>query len=122
MGATLANSNQPERSIEAYSSAITILPSYVRARYNLSLSLVNLGKYEDAADSLITALDIQQNHVSRFETIGDDYGNFESLSSDSVWSMLGSVLSGHLQRYELIPYVRKRNLKEIKKKFSKETR
>jgi peroxin-5 len=40
LGATLANSSQALESLDAYNSAIELYPTYVRARYNKSLSLV----------------------------------------------------------------------------------
>ena len=43
VGATLANSGQSEQAIDAYFKALEIKPSYVRARYNLGVSCMNIG-------------------------------------------------------------------------------
>lgn len=36
------------------------MPSYIRARYNLSISLINLGKYFESIKNLLDSLIIQQ--------------------------------------------------------------
>ncbi|KAI5286667.1 Peroxisomal membrane signal receptor PTS1 [Ascosphaera aggregata] len=56
LGATLANSGRPEEAIEAYEKALAINPSFVRARYNLGVSCINIGCYPEAAQHLLGAL------------------------------------------------------------------
>lgn len=56
LGATLANSNRSEEAIEAYYKALELRPSFVRARYNLGVSCVNIGCYHEAAQHLLTGL------------------------------------------------------------------
>lgn len=56
LGATLANSGRSEEAIEAYEKALTINPNFVRARYNLGVSCINIGCYEEAAQHLLGAL------------------------------------------------------------------
>ncbi|PLW42488.1 hypothetical protein PCASD_04636 [Puccinia coronata f. sp. avenae] len=64
LGATLANSGKPEQAIDYYNRAIELLPSYIRARYNLSISLINLGKYFESIKTLLDSLIIQQHASS----------------------------------------------------------
>ncbi|TIA69197.1 TPR-like protein [Aureobasidium pullulans] len=56
LGATLANSGRSEEAIDAYSRALEMRPNFVRARYNLGVSCINIGCYEEAAQHLLGAL------------------------------------------------------------------
>ena len=42
LGATLANGDRTAEAIEAYRHALTLFPAYVRARYNLGISCMQL--------------------------------------------------------------------------------
>ncbi|OTB07608.1 hypothetical protein M426DRAFT_8604 [Hypoxylon sp. CI-4A] len=56
LGATLANSGKSEEAIAAYEKALTLRPNFVRARYNLGVSCINMGCHEQAAGHLLAAL------------------------------------------------------------------
>lgn len=56
LGATLANSGRSEEAIDAYERALELNPNFVRARYNLGVSCINIGCYEQAAQHLLGAL------------------------------------------------------------------
>lgn len=56
LGAALANSNRSEGSIKAYHRALQLKPSFVRARYNLAVSSMNIGCYKEAVEHLLTSL------------------------------------------------------------------
>ncbi|KAB8356526.1 hypothetical protein FH972_024109 [Carpinus fangiana] len=56
LGATLANSGRSEEAISAYEKALELNPSFVRARYNLGVSCINIGCYAEAAQHLLGAL------------------------------------------------------------------
>lgn len=60
LGATLANSGRSEEAIEAYEKALNINPNFVRARYNLGVSCVNIGCYPEAAQHLLGALSMHK--------------------------------------------------------------
>lgn len=60
LGATLANSSRSEEAIEAYSRALELRPNFVRARYNLGVSCINLGVLEEAAGHLLGALSMHR--------------------------------------------------------------
>ncbi|CAI6271627.1 unnamed protein product [Periconia digitata] len=56
LGATLANSGRSEEAIDAYGRALAIRPNFVRARYNLGVSCINIGCFTEAAQHLLGAL------------------------------------------------------------------
>ncbi|KAI1007329.1 Peroxisomal targeting signal receptor [Podosphaera aphanis] len=56
LGATLANSGRSEEAIAAYEKALTLRANFVRARYNLGVSCINIGCFEEAASHLLSAL------------------------------------------------------------------
>lgn len=60
LGASLANSNRSEEAIEAYYKALQLKPTFVRARYNLGVSSINIGCYKEAAEHLLSALSMHQ--------------------------------------------------------------
>ena len=60
LGATLANSGRSEDAIAAYCKALAENPNFVRARYNLGVSCINIGCYPEAAAHLLGALDLHR--------------------------------------------------------------
>ncbi|ODH52096.1 hypothetical protein GX48_01649 [Paracoccidioides brasiliensis] len=60
LGATLANSGRSEEAIEAYEKALTINPNFVRARYNLGVSCINIGCFPEAVQHLLGALSMHK--------------------------------------------------------------
>ncbi|TVY24602.1 Peroxisomal targeting signal receptor [Lachnellula hyalina] len=56
LGATLANSGRSEEAIAAYEKALTLRTNFVRARYNLGVSCINIGCFDEAASHLLGAL------------------------------------------------------------------
>ncbi|KAJ5511112.1 Peroxisomal targeting signal 1 receptor [Penicillium expansum] len=76
LGATLANSGRSEEAIEAYEQALNINANFVRARYNLGVSCINIGCYPEAAQHLLGALSMhrvveQEGRERAREIIGD---------------------------------------------------
>ncbi|EXJ78358.1 hypothetical protein A1O3_09519 [Capronia epimyces CBS 606.96] len=60
LGATLANSGRSEDAITAYCKALEVNPNFVRARYNLGVSCINIGCYPEAAGHLLGALNLHR--------------------------------------------------------------
>jgi peroxin-5 len=60
LGATLANSGRSEDAISAYCKALDVNPNFVRARYNLGISCINIGCYPEAAGHLLGALNLHR--------------------------------------------------------------
>lgn len=61
LGATLANSGKSEDAIAAYEKALTLRPNFVRARYNLGVSCINMGCHSEAAGHLLAALEMHKS-------------------------------------------------------------
>ncbi|KAK9368480.1 hypothetical protein V1509DRAFT_658511 [Lipomyces kononenkoae] len=72
LGATLANSHRSEEAIEAYYKALELRPSFVRARYNLGVSCINIGCYKEAAQHLLGALSMHRVPKGQTEFGEDD--------------------------------------------------
>jgi peroxin-5 len=61
LGATLANGDRTTEAISAYRQALTLFPTFVRARYNLGISCMHLKSYHDAVEHFLSALQIQKS-------------------------------------------------------------
>ena len=95
LGATLANSGRSEDAIGAYEKALTLNPNFVRARYNLGVSCINIGVFEQAVQHLLGALAmhnvVEKEGMDRIrEVIGEDKGE------DEVDRMVGMNQSTNL--------------------------
>lgn len=60
LGASLANSNRSEEAVNAYFKALELRPTFVRARYNLGVSCINISCYKEAAEHLLSGLAMHQ--------------------------------------------------------------
>ncbi|XP_046416641.1 peroxisomal targeting signal 1 receptor isoform X1 [Neodiprion virginianus] len=111
LGATLANGQRSEEAIEAYHNALRISPGFIRARYNLGISCINLSAYKEAGEHLLTALN--QQAVGR-----DAQGQRSHLGtmSDSIWSTLRLVVS-LMHKYHLSDAIEERDLATLNKEF-----
>jgi len=80
LGATLANGGHSEEAVEAYYKALELSPGFIRARYNLAVSCINLGVHREATEHLVAALLHQGKRSKR-------------VMSDNIWSTLRMVLN-----------------------------
>ena len=100
LGATLANSGRSEEAIAAYEKAITINPNFVRARYNLGVSCINIGVMAEAAQHLLKALSMhrvfEREGMQRVkEVIGEDTAS-STICDDDIERMAGMNQSTNL--------------------------
>ena len=109
LGATLANGNRSEEAVHAYHQALELSPGFVRARYNLGISCVNLGAHHEAAEHFVTALDMQQQGLGP--------SGKRSQMSDSIWSTLRMSLV-MLSRPDLVSQCDTRQLDGLKREFN----
>jgi len=100
LGATLANSGRSEEAIAAYEKALTINPNFVRARYNLGVSCINIGVFPQAAQHLLGALSmhrvVEREGMQKVkEVIGDDQIS-SRIGDDEVERLVGMNQSTNL--------------------------
>lgn len=120
LGATLANSNDPEQAIDSYFNALQINPDYIRARYNLAIACIQIGKYREAGEHLLGALSIQQNdlqHVQAKTNTAVPTNTTESGQSSSLWNTLRLLMETYIRRDDLISACNARDLDAFRKDF-----
>ncbi|KAI4175260.1 MAG: hypothetical protein LQ343_001796 [Gyalolechia ehrenbergii] len=101
LGATLANSGRSEEAIQAYERALQLNPNFVRARYNLGVSCINIGCNEEAAQHLLGALAmhgvVEREGVERVrEVMGEDLGRLGGGGGSGVGG--GRISEGEVRR------------------------
>lgn len=79
LGATLANSGRSEEAIQAYQHALDLRPNFVRARYNLGVSCINVHVHQEAACHFLAALEMHKaieksGRSKAYEILGDGAG------------------------------------------------
>jgi len=114
LGATLANGDRSEEAIGAYRKALDLYPGFVRARYNLGISCINLKAYDVAVEHFLSALNFQAG--PGLATGSTKQNNTQDLKrkvmSDNVWSSLRLSL-GLMGKRELYPLIEQRNLEKL---------
>ncbi|XP_066603292.1 peroxisomal targeting signal 1 receptor [Prorops nasuta] len=111
LGATLANGQRSEEAINAYYRALELSPGFIRARYNLGISCINLGAYKEAGEHLLTALNQQAaGRGSQGESISP------RAMSNTIWSTLRLVVS-LMNKYRLDEAIENRDLPRLNKEF-----
>lgn len=81
LGATLANGGESEEAISAYRRALDLRPTFTRATYNLGVSCLNIGCYNEAAEHLLAAIEGQRTRENPANE-GDEDG------SSNLWQTL----------------------------------
>lgn len=88
LGATLANSGRSEEAINAYEKALSINPNFVRARYNLGVSCINIGCHAEAAGHLLSALamhkSVEKEGREKVREIFRNANNGESINEGEI--------------------------------------
>ncbi|ROI36428.1 Peroxisomal targeting signal 1 receptor [Anabarilius grahami] len=94
LGATLANGNRSEEAVAAYRRALELQPGFVRSRYNLGISCVNLGAHREAVEHFLEALSLQRQAAGDGEGgASRGPGSAVTVMSDNIWSTLRMALS-----------------------------
>ncbi|KAJ1965213.1 hypothetical protein IWQ62_002721 [Dispira parvispora] len=123
LGATLANARQPQKAMDAYFTALELNPSYVRARYNLAISSINLGLHQEAAEHLLGALALQQRNADMATAQLDSKGkqaealpSSGSRISSNLWNTLRMTMQ-ILDHSDLVEACDNRNLDMFQGRF-----
>ncbi|XP_035656541.2 PEX5-related protein isoform X4 [Oncorhynchus keta] len=104
LGATLANGDHSEEAVEAYTRALELQPGFIRSRYNLGISCINLGAHKEAASNFLTALNQQRQSQSH------------QVMSANIWAALRIALS-MMDRPELFQAANLGDLDRLMKAF-----
>ncbi|KAJ6500136.1 hypothetical protein C8R47DRAFT_282805 [Mycena vitilis] len=113
VGATMANSGRAEEALQYYLRALELNPVYIRARFNLGISCINLRRFEEAASHVLDALGLQ-------ESDGVTYGaeaNQSGVTTTALWDSLRTA-SMHMQRPDLATFCDKQDLEGFRRSFS----
>ncbi|XP_019724730.1 peroxisomal biogenesis factor 5 [Hippocampus comes] len=95
LGATLANGSRSEEAVAAYRRALELQPGFVRSRYNLGISCVNLGAHREAVEHFLEALSLQRQAGGGAEAraMRGPGSTAATVMSDNIWSTLRMALS-----------------------------
>ncbi|KAG1878314.1 hypothetical protein F4604DRAFT_1580353 [Suillus subluteus] len=106
VGATMANNGQAEEALQFYYRALDLNPAYIRARFNLGISCINLRRYEEAQSHILDALVLQDS-----DGVADDSGmnDKRGVTNSTLWDSLKTTCL-HLQRSDLAALCDRRNL------------
>ncbi|XP_013196160.2 peroxisomal targeting signal 1 receptor [Amyelois transitella] len=113
LGATLANSERSEEAVDAYHQALELEPGFIRARYNVGITCMNLGAHRQAAEHFLVALNQQYRSKSLHPNASIDN------SSSTIWTTLRMVCS-FMGEHDVAKLVDDRNLTELNKFFETE--
>nr|CAB3264790.1 peroxisomal targeting signal 1 receptor [Phallusia mammillata] len=112
LGATLANGQKSEQAVQAYRRALELNPGFIRSRYNLGISCINLGAQREAVAHFLTALVAQRSGRGPQGEVGQ--------MSDNIWSTLRMTLS-MLKDDESLELVKRRELEQLARKYGVDT-
>lgn len=93
----MANSGKPQEAIEYYYRALQLNPAYIRARFNLGISCINLRRYDEAAQNILDALVLQDSDGIRDNTGMNDK---RGVTSSALWDSLKTT-AHHMRRPDL---------------------
>lgn len=114
VGATLANSGQPAEALEYYYRALELNPTYIRARFNLGISCINLRRYNEAAQHILDALALQESDSVRNPDGSED---IRGITSTALWDSL-KTCSLHLGRLDLATICDQRDIDAFRLNFT----
>jgi peroxin-5 len=110
LGATLANGSKSEEAVAAYRNALERSPGFIRSRFNLGISCINLGAHKEAAEHFLAVLNLQ--NAGR----GPKGESSRTAMSNNVWTSLRMVLSV-MGKQDLYGAVERRDLPTLNREF-----
>lgn len=117
-GATMANNGRAEEALAYYYRALELNPGYIRGRYNLGISCVNLRRYEEAATHILDALVLQDSEGGdAVDEIVEGSGNRRGVTSSALWDSLRTACL-NLARADLASMCDRRDLDGFRNIFN----
>ncbi|KAH9912276.1 hypothetical protein B0H21DRAFT_773928 [Amylocystis lapponica] len=113
VGATLANSGNPEEALQYYYRALELNPVYIRARFNLGISCINLRRYDEGAQHILDALILQDGDNVREPSGAEDK---RGVTSSALWDSLKTCCL-HIQRLDLATLCDRQDLEAFRLNF-----
>ncbi|TFY80890.1 hypothetical protein EWM64_g3121 [Hericium alpestre] len=95
VGATMANSGRADEAISYYYRALELNPAYIRARFNLGISCINLRRYEEAAHHILDALILQDS-----DSTSTSDSAIRGVTCSALWDSLRTAAL-YMQRADL---------------------
>ena len=114
LGATLANGNRSSEAVAAYMQALQLSPGFIRSRFNLGISCINLNSYNEAAEHFLYVLNLQNNGRG-LDSMPSSSRN--QVMSNNVWTSMRMVLS-LMNRQDLYDAVESRDLNRLNREFN----
>ncbi|KAJ6594088.1 hypothetical protein B0H19DRAFT_919224 [Mycena capillaripes] len=105
VGATMANSGRAEEALQYYHRALELNPVYIRARFNLGISCINLRRFEEAAHHILDALGLQESDGVTYSAEANQSG----VTTTALWDSLRTA-SMHMQRPDLATFCDRQDL------------
>ncbi|KAI6032831.1 hypothetical protein F5J12DRAFT_186651 [Pisolithus orientalis] len=115
VGATMANSGRADEALQYYYRALELNPGYIRARYNLGISSINLRRHEEAATHILDALVLQDREGGDTVETGGAASR-RGVTSSALWDSLKTTCL-HLQRVDLASMCDHRDLDGFRSAF-----
>ncbi|ORY73099.1 hypothetical protein BCR35DRAFT_281824, partial [Leucosporidium creatinivorum] len=118
LGASLANQNKTELAIHYYSEALRVNPSFVRARYNLSMAEMTMERHQEAVSELLTCIMIQQDEPEPEAVVQDASVTVDAtspshrLTTHALWHALASSFAT-IHRHDLANLAGAEDLPEL---------
>ncbi|KJA20716.1 hypothetical protein HYPSUDRAFT_42780 [Hypholoma sublateritium FD-334 SS-4] len=114
VGATMANSGRAEEALNYYYRALELNPAYIRARFNLGISCVNLRRYDEAAHHILDALVLQDSDGVHNNAESNDK---RGVVSTALWDSLRTTCL-HMQRADLAVLCDLKDLEGFRSRFT----
>ncbi|KAJ2718520.1 hypothetical protein GGI07_005713, partial [Coemansia sp. Benny D115] len=88
LGATQAHVGNNREATAAYFRALELHPSFIRARYNMSLASTNMGQHREAAENCLIALSLQQREMQALDAQTNGAATGGPGMSSTIWNAL----------------------------------
>ncbi|KAJ7268751.1 hypothetical protein B0H12DRAFT_1096493 [Mycena haematopus] len=115
VGATMANSGRAEEALQYYHRALELNPMYIRARFNLGISCINLRRFEEAAHHILDALGLQESDGVSYGA--DTNTNTSGVTTTALWDSLRTACM-HMQRPDLSTFCDRQDLEGFRRSFA----